>query len=545
MRHSRLGLVILSVLVTSMIFSSSVLGCESTGLSRYPDPDLTVYLNQWGMLMMAARNPEPGCAEDAREKAGTYIAFTPVSFWQQPNAGYYVTLAMATGLEIGGRDLMTPLLDQHLYDVGQQFQPVIGFGGTCGWVNGNWQNGNTCMDDYVGIASAYGWITAYYRFSGRYWDRMNGAANNYLHFALHTYDSICISNPSEPLDPYFGICNGQVSNLGNPETPGYSIISLNHGNQAPPYGIGMMTSFAAATLGLEVAQMRIWGWTQFSADERKIAEYLFREGQATTQQYNTLPDFLSSGCYSVSNPGTSVPCWDYGQFGNGGNHYRAWFFPVQLFYQHFGFTAGDPDPALYHFNNWEDVDNVFVINASALNTQWGAGRKETYKTLARDWFISRPNLTAGHEYLMAVQTAPYVYVYMRASNCGGPGSVVDATATDYNAPEARMTLVDLNGGLLLSGDPVALRTCSGYYISAEGGGGGQVSADRTSVAQWETFTIRKTAGSPGSIIAEPDQFTLQTYYGYYISAVNDGGSGVNATPRTVGPNETWLFAKNH
>ena len=543
MSLSRSAPLALYLIVALLITSSVALGCESTQLDGWPNADLTAHLNQWGLLMMAARNTEPGCGEDAATKTEHMLGQIGSTFWQQPGAGYFVTLVMVTGLELGGRNLLTPALDQKLYWVGQYFTPVTGFGGTCGWVNGNWQSGNTCMDDYVGIASGYGWLTAYYRFSGRYYDRMNGATVNYLHYALRTYDSICISNPALPDDPYFGVCNGQVSNLGNPDTPGYSILSFNHGDQAPAYGIGMMTSFAAATLGLEVASLRIWGWTQFSADERKIAEYLFREGQDKTEQNNSLPDFLSSGCYSLlPTRGASVPCWDFGQWGYG-DHYRAWFFPVQIFYQHFGFTAGDSNPSLYHFDNWEATDNVF--QPTVLNTPWGAARKETYKTLAHDWFLNgHPTLTAGHEYVMGVQTAPYVYVYLTAPGGGGPGSVVNATGTDYNDYQSKLTLVDLNGGLLVSGDPVALRTSNGYYVCAEGGGGGQVVADRTQAQQWETFTIRKTAGTPGTIISSTDQITLQTYYGYYISAVNDGGSSVNAAATTVGANETWVFAKN-
>ena len=55
-----------------------------------------------------------------------------------------------------------------------------------------------------------------------------------------------------------------------------------------------------------------------------------------------------------------------------------------------------------------------------------------------------------------------------------------------------LTLIEQNGGKLLSGDPVSLRTFNGtHYLRAQGGGGREVNATEDWISMWETFTIGK------------------------------------------------------
>ena len=121
---------------------------------------------------------------------------------------------------------------------------------------------------------------------------------------------------------------------------------------------------------------------------------------------------------------------------------------------------------------------------------------------------------------------------------GGGGREVLANRTAIG-PWERFTLVDLNDGALNSGDFVYLRADNSHYVVAENGGNGVVNANRTVPAQWETFRIWKLNGS-GTIFGG-DSVALQSYYGYYVVAENGGGSVVNANRTAVGAWETFTL----
>ena len=66
-----------------------------------------------------------------------------------------------------------------------------------------------------------------------------------------------------------------------------------------------------------------------------------------------------------------------------------------------------------------------------------------------------------------------------------PTAGLDALIKRIEALEAQMKQT------LQDGSKVALETENGHHLSAEGGGGAEVTATRTSVGGWETFRIRK------------------------------------------------------
>ena len=78
---------------------------------------------------------------------------------------------------------------------------------------------------------------------------------------------------------------------------------------------------------------------------------------------------------------------------------------------------------------------------------------------------------------------------LTATNGGGAGSVMNANQL-YPHENETFTIHKLNGtGAINNGDPVALTSTNGDYVSAAGGGGGSVTVDRTAAQAWETFTI--------------------------------------------------------
>jgi hypothetical protein len=127
---------------------------------------------------------------------------------------------------------------------------------------------------------------------------------------------------------------------------------------------------------------------------------------------------------------------------------------------------------------------------------------------------------------------------------GGGGGVVNANRGAIGSWET-FTLVDLNGGALESGDLVNIQSVGGYFVVAEGGGGDVVNANRTAASTWETFRIERVDG--GGTIGSGDAISLQAYNGWaggggnYVVAEDGGGSVVNANRGAVGPWETFII----
>jgi hypothetical protein len=126
--------------------------------------------------------------------------------------------------------------------------------------------------------------------------------------------------------------------------------------------------------------------------------------------------------------------------------------------------------------------------------------------------------------------------YMTAE--GGGGGVVNANRTAASTWET-FTLTDLNGGSLTDGDQIYLQALNGNYVTAEGGGGGAVNANRGAASTWETFIIHRVGGGA---IHSGDQIQLQTLVlGEYVSAANGGGAGVTADRAVASTWETFAI----
>ena len=158
-----------------------------------------------------------------------------------------------------------------------------------------------------------------------------------------------------------------------------------------------------------------------------------------------------------------------------------------------------------------------------------------YTTRSPDFtFTTATNPSA----LISFMTADNAH-YLSGSGCGGSSLV--ATPISIGGCES-FKVIDLNGGSLISGDSVNVQLGNLWYVAAEGSGGGDVNVNRTSATERETFTIVKVFGAPGSRILNGDRVAFQTSNGNYISAVNYGGSSVNAYPTSPGPAEWFVYA---
>jgi hypothetical protein len=121
----------------------------------------------------------------------------------------------------------------------------------------------------------------------------------------------------------------------------------------------------------------------------------------------------------------------------------------------------------------------------------------------------------------------------------GGGGVVNANRDSAGAWET-FELVDLDGGELLDGDRVQLRAHNGSYVSAANGGGGAVRADQASAGSFETFRVVRMGGS-GALVAG-NQLALQTTAKQlFLSALEGGGGGVTADRTSADAWETFVL----
>lgn len=130
---------------------------------------------------------------------------------------------------------------------------------------------------------------------------------------------------------------------------------------------------------------------------------------------------------------------------------------------------------------------------------------------------ARNTSTGAVEYQVTLRTHGGQYV--QANNGGGHWvSAMGTTQGDWE----KLTLVDVNGGSLESGDPVHLKsTLIPRYFTALNGGGGEIWATAQSAGAYETFTILRAGGS-GSI-GDGAAIALRAANGQYLQAFNGGG----------------------
>jgi beta-glucanase (GH16 family) len=121
-----------------------------------------------------------------------------------------------------------------------------------------------------------------------------------------------------------------------------------------------------------------------------------------------------------------------------------------------------------------------------------------------------------------------------ANGGGGPLTADRGSAQGWET----FTLVDENGGELLSGDLVFLRSENGRYVMAANGGGGALDASSSNTLEWEQFRLIKRGGS--GRVNGGDIVGLQTLLaGRWVSALEGGGGGVDAHGTALGAWESF------
>ena len=534
---SRVGsFVVAGVVFLAVFFSSGASACPTTPFAEsIPSEDnAEEHFNRVGAIFQGARDADPNCATEAREQLVAYlddrIDRLNTDAYRFFLGGAYLTFVFSSALELGQRGLMTRELDWLVRKVGDDYtqltkEPTD----PCGLLapdppgsGHEWsRRGNNCMDDYMIAASGFGWKAAYYRLSGRSYTAARTRAVTDFRNGLGEYESVCIHSPAlyDAIRGMSGVeerfCNQTMADLDVNGDAG--ILSLNHGNQTPAYGFGLLTSGAAMHTALEVAEHRLTSG-ELSTNDKKALKYLWKEAAVHTSNggdfLSDCRDIVDEGPYKVLGP-YNITCGDEGF----GGIYRAKFYPLYQLFTEYGYTRVNGNG--FAFNSFDPAPFQLTTPDAFL----GTGRYETYKTLAWDWLgNARPALSAGSSYRMSVRTSGGSYLY--ATGAGGSTLTANGGA---NVRESTFYLEDTTANIgLRSNDYVALRMANyaetaNYYVNAVSSSTVNVTA--TSPTGTALFKIVKVSGSTGAIIGHLDKFALLASNGQYLIA-QGGGFGV-------------------
>jgi len=182
---------------------------------------------------------------------------------------------------------------------------------------------------------------------------------------------------------------------------------------------------------------------------------------------------------------------------------------------------------------WEVYDN------SADNSYFWLRRQDG--TYADVYYYFVDLLQKGYDRVTFQSSNGYFVV---AEN--GGNDVVNADRSSAGIWET-FTLIDLNGGILSSGDHINLLSTDGHYVVADLGASNRVYANRDTAGSWEDFVIRSTNGSP--TIAAGTPISLQSAASSLYAVAEGGGgpgtAGVWANRTSVGSWETFTFGNNY
>jgi hypothetical protein len=121
---------------------------------------------------------------------------------------------------------------------------------------------------------------------------------------------------------------------------------------------------------------------------------------------------------------------------------------------------------------------------------------------------------------------------------GGPLVANRALASDWE----RFACIDPDGPPLTRDEPVVLQSYNGMFVCAENGGGGEIDVTRQFASTWETFKLEPADGpAAAGEITTGAKVALKTFNGKYVSAAGGGGQGVTADRDAIGQWETFTL----
>lgn len=394
--------------------------------------DLNLDLNDYGRILADA--DDSTCALNAdyalsAKLQSTLAASAPYQGWLK---GAHVALIFAAANRIGANGYATKQLDSLLQQVEVQFGSVHDPANLC-----SKESTNTCMDDEAIAASGYAWIAAYkHRRGDSGVSTVLASAKAYIdstfsEACLHTGDTTAV------------LCNSTVSGLSS----GAKSLSLNHGQQMPSYGFGLMANISAAVVGWQAATDTTF---KFTADQKSIAQAMFKEMQAAVT--SSTPWSFVSTCADPDVDGAGKWELHRGVFCGGPDNYAPNMYRLDEFYTLY--MGGVPSGG-YSSDTFDS--SLFDLSGTG-NGFYSFGRQETYQMLGYDW------LQTPREYLPFDTHDPIGYF----DGVSATGVAVGWTC-DQDAP-GKAVHVDLYAGGAIAVNAIANVASEPAVNSACGGG---------------------------------------------------------------------------
>lgn len=493
-------------------------------------PDSQANLFDYGVIFEDAHGDDAACQDWAsvalyKKVRATldkpYYQDTAVfgTLWIGPYQGWLdgaqTSLAYATALRLGAKGKLTKPLAQLIdqIDYVQNIDRNCGFSQNRKGENGIWWKGNSCMDDWAVAASGSGWAAAWKSARNKPYTQVQAAANAAKAAIAQSFDlweSVCAHRPSDAFPAAAvaeGPCSGSIAELA----AGTAVALGLHGGDEPPYGFGLLTSIASADVALDYA-----GFPHtYTTNQQIVAAALFKNADLHTVSGG---DAFTADCYGFTQSnGLMYRTADRNCAGVG---YNPGMFALNAFYN--SRLGGTPTAINYNFNAFNDGAPWCENLTTCPGDFWNPGRKAIYQRLGYEWIATPPLSADLSDYSIKLKTYDGVH-YVSARNGGGSDIHAEATSGGW---DETFSLVDVNGGLLMSGDTVYLQVMEGQYITASDGGGSTVVAIHRQPLGHERFTIEKTWGTGQIYDGSPVAF--RTMNNYYWSAINEGGGDLLA-----------------
>lgn len=527
--------VLLSLLFLFIALPGQAQTCEaSLASSQYRWSIQSDDMTDLSYILRSAQSADLSCVQIARDKL--YSKLEDMSFvatlwpqddpWKQHWSGVSLSFALSSGLILGSRGYLTDSLDYELSRAA--WRQTFKFADNCGFNNGNFTEGNTCLEEYAIQTLADGWKTAYFRLTAREWSPAYNATIQGWRTTM-SEDVACIYNPAKSLATGRGFCNGTLLDLENNVA---EMVTLNHEFQTPAYGVGQMTHVASAFVGLEAAQKRV---TFTSSDVyARMARQYFREGDLKAKSTGAFAVGGQNdpvGCRQEVGGVLSEPvhvCYDAQKTANPANWYRADHFPVRRFYDRSNIFGTN---YTYNAVNW----NFTTYNQPAFEQSafyWPA-RFEAYVTMGHIWVepTTRPALRGNGRYKAGLLRTTNWFLVSNGQNTT-PTATGNATDATGRFLEETFTIEDLTPNTPLSnGDWVTIKNQHGYYLEATNGGGSTVVTRYNYVTNNAKFKIQKYGNAPTEMVAHNDIFSLKTWNNVNFLIAPPGGT-LSATATT-------------
>ena len=547
--------------ITVVFYASRAMACRSDAYNPTWDPttfhqSLNTDVNDYGIFFEEAApwSPCTQAAADGLYKK-IYLTLHDLSWpYNDPAVGSVgpygrwlsggdIALIHATALRLANVGKLTKPLD----DMIQKLDYKANIDNYCGWNNFWGKDQNSCMDDWAVAAMGYGWVAAYRAKRGLpdAWLAESSALDAMRNALSTSAQSICAWDGRTSVSPApDSPCTGTLADLTAPNST-FVPISFHTGDSLP-YGLGLFTSLASASVAIRLADPSITELGLLDAGEKGAVQKLY---------YHSLPHTDGTNWYSDCSRFTRT----FDQNGNStmtvtadnpcmANFTSPKMFPIKEWVQRYAPDASSSEPS---FDQWDptlfcDVPTDPDPGRAEYCNFYGPGRRSVYGQMALSWVTSPPifSSTTLSDYTVTLRTANGYYLSAR----GGGGADVNAEATAVSPSEQFSVYIRNGHTQLMDGDTVTLQSLTvllAQWVSAEGGGGdgSTLNANRLVPSTWETFTVHKMNGT--GAISNGDPVALSSINGYYVSANNAGGSTVTVDRTSAQWWETFTIGLTH